>query len=156
MDFQFIFDTRSKQHFVELGSEHKVIEKYFTEEVCPEGANVTLLTNFKHALLTDSPQLLGSEWSIEKDQNELTLYHNSYASELSKFLQSNASSLQAENGTSFTSFDELDDHLSHGDEELNLALSSDDEQVKTDDHMLSCGKDDLLYLIDKWIVFIEG
>ncbi|MBU2882947.1 YacL family protein [Psychrosphaera sp. B3R10] len=134
MDFQFVYDRRLKRHFLELGGEYTVVANFFNDELAPAGMSISVLQTLREQLLKNSGVLLGQEWSVNIEAEELTIYHNNYAEHLENLV---------------TERDE--------DEDMRQEKTEDESEydVFLGDHILRCGKDDLIYLIDKWIDFIQ-
>ncbi|MDO6720233.1 YacL family protein [Psychrosphaera sp. 1_MG-2023] len=134
MDFQFVYDRRLKRHFLELGGEYTVVANLFNDELAPAGMSISVLQTLREQLLKNSGVLLGQEWSVNIEAEELTIYHNNYAEHLENLV---------------TERDE--------DEDMSQEKTEDESEydVFLGDHILRCGKDDLIYLIDKWIDFIQ-
>lgn len=134
MDFQFVYDQRLKRHFLELGGEYTVVANLLNEELAPNGMSISVLQTLRDQLLINSGKLLGKEWSVNIEQEELTIYHNNYAEHLEGFVA------------------KRDDE-----EDIQQANSENENEydVFLDDHILRCGKDDLIYLIDRWLAFIQ-
>ncbi|MDC2890586.1 YacL family protein [Psychrosphaera algicola] len=134
MDFQFVYDRRLKRHFLELGGEYTVVANLFNDELAPAGMSISVLQTLREQLLKNSGVLIGQEWSVNIEAEELTIYHNNYAEHLENLV---------------TERDE--------DEDMRQEKTEDESEydVFLGDHILRCGKDDLIYLIDKWIDFIQ-
>lgn len=164
----------TRRNFIELSSEYKAIEKALNEELLPDGASLEQLRTLYADIESLNGKKIGVEWSIESNGDDVMVFHNNYAdnanlSEIWRQKQAEVMSpeqLGERNSAShypdpYADFDLSQDNGETRSQEYGGAdhdrpnMAADVLSIKTDDHIALCAKDDLLYVLEKWIRFIE-
>ena len=87
MDYEFIFETRSQSHRVEISAEHQALARCLNQELEVKGRNNESVIDLIQRLeQVEQGQVKLVEWTIEVDKTEIKVNHNSrYSSDQELF-----------------------------------------------------------------------
>lgn len=76
MDVDFIYDTETRVHSIELDGEHKALANFLNNEFSPNRKDTQRLSEFVTALEQTHGEICFSEWTIQLEAEEVQVMNN--------------------------------------------------------------------------------
>jgi len=128
MDVEYIYDTSSKQHQIDIIGEHSTIGRFLSTELDVHKEDATAIESFIDKLsCNNTHQVQFVEWTVEIDKDELKITHNSVLNH--SFLKPDV-----EVGS-----------------EPEFEVGSADWQLSSE-----CGRQDLILVLENWADFVKN
>lgn len=128
MEYDFIYDSKTRQFSIRLAGEHEVLGRFLLDEFGQQAAAYTpLLQQLSTLKPQQSMQYQGKEFLLEVENGEVTLSHN----------------------TLF--YDNADEQTGQ-----QQALADDDLRLDQQGMTSQCGLEDLLKLLREWQQFLQS